>query len=500
MEKLKELVGVVSPNKIKTITLIGNGRRGDTKLHKLYELVADQKVSNDEEAFQRLYPNSRSKGSYYKLKHELRERLFNTLFFIDAKKVKSSDRQSAYLRCQWLLSASAILVLMRAWSNAMVVTKSALDIAEKYEFTNEAISASRRLMLANKLRGTDKTVSNYSLKLLSAVSLQQKETLAEIYWTQLSLSYVKESSYKAQVVSKAESYCYLLNKIESSQTSLKLIYLETMISACAKMANHDFDLAAVILEEGLETVTSYDRFRDVNSTYGIAVNLLACYIALKHHNQARKVLEVLYANVVVGTYNWYKTRELHFTLLMHTKLYDEAEVLFEDVVSQKTYAKQPAFVREAWTVYGAYLHILRQGNRLTGQPEAAPRAFRIQRYLNELPTFARDKRGHNVTVIISQIVLLLQQQNYDGLIDRFEAVNKYRERYVSREVNFRSNVFLHMFREVSRKNFVKADVLAATAELRLLLDEEPVDVISPGYDQEVLPYEDVWELLLECLE
>jgi hypothetical protein len=103
-------------------------------------------------------------------------------------------------------------------------------------------------------------------------------------------------------------------------------------------------------------------------------------------------------------------------------------------------------------------------------------------------------------VIISQIVLLLQQQNYDGLIDRFEAVNKYRERYVSREVNFRSNVFLHMFREVSRKNFVKADVLAATADLRPLLDEEPVDVISPGYDQEVLPYEDVWELLLECLE
>lgn len=355
-------------------------------------------------------------------------------------------------------------------------------------------------MLINKLQGSSKVVTDYSVKLLSAVSLQQKETLAEIYWTQLALDYVKESSYKEHVKHKAENYHYQLSNIKISQTSLKLIYLETMIEASSKMTSHDFEPAIFILNKGLDKVTNYSSFKDATYIFGIAVNLLACYVSLKHHNEARKVLDVLYANVVPGTYNWYKASELHFTLLMHAKLYDKAEVLFEDVVNQKTYTKQPAFVREAWTVYGAYLHILRQANRLEGQVEAAPRAFRIQRYLNELPTFSRDKRGHNVTVIISQIVLLLQQQNYDGLIDRFEAVNKYRERYVSREVNFRSNVFLHMFREVNRKNFVKADVLAATSDLRLLLDEEPVDVISPGYDQEVLPYEDVWELLLECLE
>ncbi|MEM6769868.1 MAG: hypothetical protein AAF597_04700 [Bacteroidota bacterium] len=184
---------------------------------------------------------------------------------------------------------------------------------------------------------------------------------------------------------------------------------------------------------------------------------------------------------------------------MHTKQYDEAMILHQETTTQKTYSKQPGFVREAWTVYGAYLHILRQAGKLR-ETENTKRAFRIQRYLNEVPTFSRDKRGHNVTVIISQVVLMLQRGNFDGLIDRFEAINKYRERYVSREVNFRSNVFLHMLREVNRHGFVKADVLATTADLRPLLDQEPVDVISPGYDQEVLPYEDVWELLLACLE
>lgn len=136
MKKLKELVDLVSPNKTKTITIVGNGKKGNTKLHRLYQLVADQEVSNDDEAFQLLYPGASNKGSYYKLKHELRERLFNTLFFIDVKKVKGSDRQQAYVRCQWLLSLSAMLVIGRAWGNGQSVSKMALDLAEKFEFTN----------------------------------------------------------------------------------------------------------------------------------------------------------------------------------------------------------------------------------------------------------------------------------------------------------------------------------------------------------------------------
>lgn len=500
MKKLKELVDLASPNKTKTITIVGNGRGGKTKLDQLYRLISGGKVENDEEAFRRLYPDATSKSSYYKLKHELRERLFSTIFFIDAKKVSGDDRQSAYVRCQWLTSLSAILMVARAWNNSISLAKSALEIAEKYEFTNEAISASRKLMLVNKIRGSRKQVTESSLKLIELVMLQQKETIAEVYWTQLGLDYLKASSFKAEVVYRAENYLYHLGKIEINQRNLKLIYLETMIEASAKMAGHDFSAAIPILSAGLKEVSDYKKYKDKSYTFGVAINLLACYISLKHHPEARSVLDVLYANVVPGTYNWYKTCELHFTLAMHTRHYQEAWELHADVISQKTYAKQPAFIREAWAVYGAYLHILRKADRLPDQAAGEARPFRLRRYLNDLPTFARDKRGHNVTVLISQIILSLQKQNYDGLIDRFEAVNKYRERYISREENFRSNVFLHMLREVNRKNFVKADILAATADLRLRLDEEPVDVISPGYDQEVLPYEDVWELLLECLD
>lgn len=497
MDKLRELVLLATPNKTKNITIIGSSKKGGTKLHQLYELITSGDVT-DEEAFAVLYPGSSSKNSYYKLKHELRERLYNTLFFVDAKKVRGNTRQSMYLRCQQLISLSAILVVSKLWNNAISITKSALAIAEKYEFTNEAVSAARRMMLISRIRGTEKEVTDYSIELIRLVLLQQKEMYAETFWTQLSIKFTKSNSYKKEIIHRADNYSFQLKMLKIESETLRLIYLETMIEASMHMAGHHFDQAVPILASGLQKVSSYPKFQDESYTYGISVNLLACYISLKNHTEAREILSSLYENIIPGAYNWYKTCELHFTLHMHTRHYAEAESIHANTVQQKTFKKQPAFIQEAWAVYGAYLHILRLAGQLP-EEEKSPKRFRVSRYLNDLPTFTKDKRGHNITVLISQIILMLQRRNYDGLIDRFEAINKYRERYVSREVNFRSNVFLHMLREVHLNDFKQEQVIAKTAELRVRLDEEPIDVINPGYDQEILPYEELWDLLVHYL-
>lgn len=498
MEKLKELVRIITPNKTKNITVIGNGKNRGTKLEKLYKILSSEEVT-DEEVFKRLYPGSVSKNSYYKLKHELKERLYNSAFFIDAKKVGGGDRPSAYLRVQHLNALSAFFLIARAWQNANSTCKTALDIADKYEFTNEAINASRKLMMMSKTRGTKKELKKYSLRVVELITLQQKEIMAEVYWAQLGSAYIGARSYQESIVYRAENYGDMLDRIQVGDSTLKLVYNRTMIKATAKMAGHNFDQAIPILSDGLKIIENYPKFKDENFTYGISVNLLACHISRKNHPAARELLTSLYENIIPGAYNWYKTRELHFTLHMHTRHYAEAATLHADTLQQKTFRKQPAFIREAWAVYGAYLHILRLAGLLPEQ-EASGKRFRVSRYLNELPTYTKDKRGHNITVLLSQIILMLQRSNFDGLIDRFEAVNKYRERYVSREVNFRSNVFLHMLREVQLSDFDRDNVIAKTAALRIRLDEEPIDVINPGYDQEILPYEEVWELLVDNLK
>jgi hypothetical protein len=498
MKKLLELVSLVTPNKTKSITIIGNGKGGSTKLDKLYRLIASGEVVNDEEAYLILYPEQTSKNSFYKLKHELRERLHNTAFFIDAKKNRLSLQEEAYLRCQWLTNLGGILHAAKARSNMVHVAKAALETATKFEFTNEAISAIRRLLNVAKLRADEREVDRLSDLYLDLVQLQQKEAAAEVYWTKIGVLYAKSKSFKKDVSQKAKEFRLQLDGFPSRLKSVKLYYFQTMISAAEKMATNNFLEAIPILRNGLTTIEGNEKFVSNSFTYGVAINLLACYIPLKRYDEAREVLVSLYKHTKEGTYNWYKSRELHFILAMHTANYEEANRLHADTISQKTFKRQQPFIREAWTIYGAYLRILINAGKVKGEENASP--FRISRYLNQLPTFSKDKRGQNVPVLISQIVLLLQQGNFDGLIDRYEAVNKYRERYVEREVNFRGNVFLHMLRQMTTHDFDRCKVEKETVTLRNLLDQEPVDVMSPGYDQEILPYEELWEVLVETMD
>jgi hypothetical protein len=354
------------------------------------------------------------------------------------------------------------------------------------------------LLNISKVRAEVKKVDSYSDMYLGLIALQQKEAVAMVYWSKLSVVYNADHSFKKDMSLAAKNYRLELKQIKCEQQSQSLLYFETMISASEAMMSNNYEVAVPIINGALNQFLEWGKYVEDSYVYGLSINLLACYIPLKRYDEAREVLVSLYKHTKEGTYNWYKSRELHFILAMHTANYEEANRLHADTISQKTFKRQQPFIREAWTIYGAYLRILINAGKVKGEENASP--FRISRYLNQLPTFSKDKRGQNVPVLISQIVLLLQQGNFDGLIDRYEAVNKYRERYVEREVNFRGNVFLHMLRQMTTHDFDRCKVEKETVTLRNLLDQEPVDVMSPGYDQEILPYEELWEVLVETMD
>ena len=75
MTELKELVDIITRNKVKSIEIIGNPSDKGTKMMQFYDLIAKGQVQSDEEAFRLLYKKGEDKNAYYKLKHLLRDRL-----------------------------------------------------------------------------------------------------------------------------------------------------------------------------------------------------------------------------------------------------------------------------------------------------------------------------------------------------------------------------------------------------------------------------------------
>ena len=498
MKELKELVTTITRNKTKSISIIGNGAHDNSKLHQFYDLIANGEVDSDDDAFRLLYPGSENKNSFYKLKHQLKDRLYNTAIFVDVKKSKYSSRREAYTECQYLLAVVNKCSALGAKANVVALCNKILKIAEKYDFTAERLSAAKRkmhvLITLGRLKEAQVTID----LIKSLQDLHYKESLAEVYWGEIKLLYTHDRSLKVHVSDKIDKHLKSLEKIKCDRSSIMLEYFLAILETAKFMTANQYAPAAEAAAAGLKLMLDRDYLYPM-VIYSLTVNLVACRVGLRQYYEGEQALASLDQILIPGKFNWYKANEIHFILLLHTKQYDKASELFVETTKRKDYKDQPAYIQEIWTIYGAYLRILANAGKLPLNKQQRASPFRIRRYLNNLPTFSKDKRGQNVPVLVSHVLLQLQQGKLDAVDDRLEAVGKYRNRYAGVEKNFRGNVFLHMLNELAKANFNKDITVKNTKKLRALLDTVPVDVMSQGYDQEVLPYEDTWDLIISAL-
>jgi len=496
MKLLLELVRTLNKNKTKNISVISYNKAGKTKLDKFYRALADGKLTTDEEAFAYLYPGQKDLNPYYKLKHQLRERLYQTAFFVDIKRNKYDNRDAAFLECQVTMMLAKLLIKVGASENYFKLAKKLAVLAEKYQFTTEHLFALSVACGSYTMSGQTSKVIETNKKIRELLQLLSKETIARAHWRHVSSMYVADRSKKPEVQALIDQYLVEIETIPCTLDSAFLSYTVCALNLAKHMSTNDYAGAVPHGEKGL-TAMRILSFPYSSAVFTIGINLTACYIALKEFEKGEHSLQEMLPFLSVGTYNWFKYLEFSFLLSIHTKRYRKAYDTYLQVVNHPKFKRLPTIIRETWTISSAYLYLLHQTGRLPEWTDS--KSFRIQRYLNDVPTFMKDKRGQNVPILISQFVLLLQRKDYDGVLDRYEATMKYRDRYLDKEKNFRANVFFRIMAEVTRSNFTHAPTLRRTNDYRSMLDEVPVGVLQPTYDQEILPYEDLYEIILELL-
>ncbi|MCB0631534.1 MAG: hypothetical protein R2824_11020 [Saprospiraceae bacterium] len=500
MKRLIELVDIVTRNKVKSIEIIGNDLDSETKLMQFYQGIYSGKLTNDQEAFEFLYPGMDSRNAYYKLKHVLNERLRNTLFFIDIKKNKFSNIKRAYLECQKLICNFNLLLTKGARENALHLGEKALKTAEEYEFTQEILFLSRSLA-ANyaSVFGDRRKYQEYADKVHYYHQVFTAETLVEMFYMDLLSLYVRDKSTKTYVYELAQDYLRQLQVYRNKVSSCNFIFGLNMLHTIQYMSINDFREAYRITGKALDQIKNYSFF-NARAFTTLSFQHIACCIQLRKHQEGVLTIHALEQIMEKGTFNWYKTQELHFTLSLHTRKYQEAHAIFKQVTLRPDFKNLVQNIRETWTIYGAWVYLLKASGKIKEERRKGSDKFRIQKYLNEVPTFSRDKRGLNVPILISQIFLLLQQRKYDQLLDLFEAIEKYKDRYLDHEHNFRSNVFIRMLLQVPKSCFKVVRVRENTECLRQRLQEVTLEIANQSHDLEIFPYEDAWGLLLDLLE
>ena len=183
----------------------------------------------------------------------------------------------------------------------------------------------------------------------------------------------------------------------------------------------------------------------------------------------------------------------------HSEQFEKAIDLLIQMKAKKNFKKMTGSTREQFRFHEAFLFFFTQTLGINDKNLFGGK-FKVQKFLNEVPTSSRDKQGANTTIIVLQILVCLVQNRYDDIIKRSDALKTYTSRYLKNDENFRSNCFIKMLLQLPAANFHRNGVERKAQRYQKELLKQPINLFRNGAEHEYMPYEVLWKYVLQNLD
>ncbi len=313
--------------------------------------------------------------------------------------------------------------------------------------------------------------------------------------------YVNDKSTKEFIYELANGYLEEIKKLNPKLKSSNFFLYSSMVEIEKYMSINDYRTTAEICRNTLKELESFS-YKNITAIVMVSSQLIVSCIQLQRYDEGKRQIEQCLSMAEEGVFNWFKLHELHLSLCLHTQQYDTAWGIYKKVTIHPKFKKLFPNVREVWKIYEAWLRFLIGAGKieLPCEERKGLPAFRVYRFLNEVPIYSKDKRGLNVPILVIQTLIMLQHKNYDAIFERIEAVGKYKDRYLRKGHNFRSNCFIRMLAELPKTGYHKSRVLRKTDRYFRLLQSEPITITDQNHDIEIAPYEVTWKFMTGYLD
>lgn len=500
-EELLSLAKVVSRNKIKQVDTLGRAPLEQSKVEQLYQDMHDQTYRNEEEATLAFFGKSRYRRHYFnRLKRKLREKMVSSLFLIDLSQPNFSDYQRAYYSCYRYAAAVQILIAGYSRKAAIPLARLALQKAEKYEFTDIILQMAKILRFHyGALEGELKKFQELDQLIAEHQAVYQTELELEGKYTELAVFFNSSIPDRAAFYALAREYAGIAEQRLAVHNSYKVGLYGFSIITVQHQIIYDHEQ---LLQSCTDAVVFFEKKQSRSSTVALftfSFKKIPSLIMLKAFEEAGQVIEYCLGLVKLGRANYFKVLEYGILLHFHSRDYERALQTLKRAYATDGFEGQTRQSKESWRIYDAYLHLFFEVGLVSGRPSAQKR-FRLKRLLNDVPKYAKDKRGANVTILTIQVLFLLQRRKYSEIIDRMEALKTYTHRYLRKGEHFRSNCFLKMLHKIPACNFNKKAVLRRTAPLQKRMGEVSFSETKQNLEAEIVPYEHLWDIAISLLD
>ena len=501
MKVLKELISLVSQNPPTSADIICHNTDPNSKTWQLYELILTGKVANDNEAAALLYESNATNNSYKSLKRALRIRLINSIFFLKFKSPFFDEYAKAYYFCTKYMAAARIMARFYAIEAGVNLYLKVFKKAVEFEFSLYIAESSKYLWSYYGVRRGNLEKFDYYHKFYRQAARDwHAENLAQEYYTRLMIPYAKEKAEHTEIHLLAKKFHKELSQMQDQCKSPFFCYLMYYIEMIIYMSRNDYENTLKVCDTALRYFnTKPYLYKAPHTTF--LQNMLVCCIQLRKFKAGMALESKIEKVVIPGSHNWFHGRRLFLILAMHTHQYQDGYQIFRQARSHHGFALLVPAIKELWMIYEGYIHLLISLDKVS--PIGKDRffsKFRLGKFLNSVPVFSKDKRGLNIPILIVQVLFMITRKDYDSAVDRIEAIQKYNVRHLRDKNLIRSNIFIKMLLLAPGCGFHKTSIQRKAEKYLVKLRETPLDVARQGHEIEIIPYEVLWDLVMDSLE
>lgn len=494
MQDLKEMALLL--RQLGIHPLKSGGKKDATKLGLLYKGIVGGQYTNDREALLDLYQGEQAEAKYRKLKADLRVKIIEAIQRADFGASSTSDYQKAYFDCHrdWMVFRD--LIGQNASKAALSVGLKLFRQAERFEFTLLCMDIMSYLRIHYGLREGNERKFMESDKLYEHYRrIYDAESLAERLYVKLMVAFVNQRSGQEKLQEFANIYYQNIEQYLKEFSSYRLHLYGHMIGVMRYTAVNDNESALYYVSE----VIDFFKRKPYEARVPLQIfyyQRLICNIQLRQFEAGKASAEQCLELMKEGTYNWFKYRELLLLLSFHTQHFDEVVSTLRSSLDHPRFEFLPENTRELWLIYEAYTCLLAAYGKLEW-PDLAK--FRASRFVNSTPIYSKDKSGLNISILIIKLLFLLLERRHGALLDEVEAVDQYCYRHLRGKDTRRSYYFLKMLIQIPLARFHGSEIKRKS---RLYIERMlalPVQVGNQINEIEIIPYEILWEYVMESL-
>ncbi len=504
MSALKELVILLERHKSEELEIWKNNNRKSNQ-GVLYQYYLKHPKVSDKEACDYVYGKVEDSGKFRKLKSDLRDNLENLVLFMKIKAKMNKDathelslinKEFAVLQNLAILSANLSLIDKgeRLFERAIKVGGATLV----------AKTTTKILIGAKDIKTNKEKYTYYAQKSEELISLLKLEEKAAILYSTIQTWASETKASLRHRVPEIEAMLKDFRAEKENLSSVSLDFYDLILELCVYSAANNHTKVFEQAQKGITHLNSLPFFHK-NYMKSFHFYLIVGHGYRKEYTEAAAYGILNLEWIEEAAPSWFKTLELMTYAALRSAKYEVAVTHYLHATKHELFEQNSTpMMRDIFKVYFAQISLMHEGGRYAPSKDYTDlfkNKFRLGNFINDLEITEKDKSGLNVSVLFVDIAFELIRGNANQITERFEAIQKYLQRYAEEEGKGRVYSYAKLMEGGIKYNW-KVKNLRNEALFKAPLyhlETTDVDILNMRFELEVLPYEELWEFILERL-